>query len=166
MTDTPPAADTVTETPAPEPAADTATADEVAKWKALARKHEAEVKALRPKAAKADELEQAQLTEAEKAAQRAADAEARAAAAELSALRLQVALDKGLTPKQAARLQGATAEELAADADEFLADLGPNRPPGRPVEQLQSGAAPVATADTADPDAWIRKAVAARSGSR
>ena len=141
-------------------------ADYVAKLRKEAAGYRAKVKELQPLADKAAELEQAQLTEAEKATQRAADAEARAAAAELSALRLQVALDKGLTPKQAARLQGSTAEELAADADEFLADLGPSRPPGRPVEQLQSGAAPVANADTADPDAWIRKAVAARSGGR
>lgn len=50
-------------------------------------------------------------------------AEARATAAELRATRLEVAAEKGLTPKQAQRLVGATREELEADADEFLKDL-------------------------------------------
>lgn len=138
-------------------------ADYVAKLRKEAAGYRAKVKELTPLAAKAAELEQAQLTEAEKATQRATDAEARAAAAEMSALRLQVALDKGLTPKQATRLQGATAEELAADADEFLADLGPTRPPGRPVEQLQSGAAPADPAGTETIDSWIRSKAHARS---
>lgn len=41
-------------------------------------------------------------------------------------LRLQVALDKGLTAKQASRLQGATKEELESDADELLKLFTPN----------------------------------------
>lgn len=38
----------------------------------------------------------------------------------LRALRLEVAAAKGLTPKQAERLRGATREELEADADDLL----------------------------------------------
>lgn len=58
--------------------------------------------------------------------------------------RLRVALAKGLTEKQAARLQGSTREELEADADDFLADLGPKKDdpdpvPGRAKEKLPRG---------------------------
>lgn len=44
--------------------------------------------------------------------------------AQLRAMRLEVAAAKGLTPKQAARLQGSTREELEADADDLLATFG------------------------------------------
>ncbi|MEV4739952.1 hypothetical protein [Streptomyces sp. NPDC049555] len=45
-------------------------------------------------------------------------------------LRTQVALVKGLTERQAARLIGATREELEADAEAFLAELvSPPAPP-------------------------------------
>jgi hypothetical protein len=43
--------------------------------------------------------------------------------------RLEVAAEKGLTPQQAARLAGATRDELAADADALLA-LFPSAPAG------------------------------------
>lgn len=39
-------------------------------------------------------------------------------------LRLRVALEKGLTLTQANRLSGSTQEELAADADAYLAEIG------------------------------------------
>lgn len=42
----------------------------------------------------------------------------------LDALRLEVALDKGLTKVQAKRLLGTTVEELEADADELVASFG------------------------------------------
>lgn len=48
-------------------------------------------------------------------------------AAVVNAARLKVALDRGLTATQAKRLVGSTEEELSADADELLADLGVNR---------------------------------------
>jgi hypothetical protein len=38
--------------------------------------------------------------------------------------RLEVGIEKGLTPKQAARLQGANRDELAKDADEILETFG------------------------------------------
>lgn len=47
--------------------------------------------------------------------------------------RWKVALDRGLTATQAKRLVGETAEELAADADELLADLGV-KPGGKPSD--------------------------------
>jgi hypothetical protein len=43
----------------------------------------------------------------------------------IETIRLRVALKKGLTEKQAARLVGSTEEELLADADDYLAENGP-----------------------------------------
>lgn len=45
----------------------------------------------------------------------------------IETLKLEVALDKGLTKTQAKRLVGTTLEELAADADELLKDFGATR---------------------------------------
>jgi hypothetical protein len=61
--------------------------------------------------------------------------------AELRAVRLEVAAAKGLTPAQAARLQGATREELDADADQ-LKELFPTTPatPGTPAPDPSQGA--------------------------
>lgn len=61
--------------------------------------------------------------------------------------RLEIAIEKKLTVKQANRLSGSTREELEADADEFLADLRPaddkKAPPQRtPREALRGGGDP------------------------
>ncbi len=70
-----------------------------------------------------------------------------------SSTRMKVALEKGLTPTQAKRLVGDTEDELAADADELLADFGATKPPagetggskppappgGKPQERLKPG---------------------------
>lgn len=84
---------------------------------------------LKTKAAEHDKTVEAQKTEAQKLADRASAAEAKAAEHEQSALRSQVALEKGLTASQAKRLVGATRDELVADADELLKDIG--RTPGQ-----------------------------------
>ncbi len=89
--------------------------------------------------------EEADKTEAEK---RAA-AEQRAADAELRALRLEVAAEKGLNAAQAKRLQGATRDELLADADDLLANFGaaaPSKPttPAPDPSQGSKGSAPAA----------------------
>ncbi len=60
------------------------------------------------------------------------EAKAATAKAEQRADRAEVAHEKGLTPKQAKRLSGETKEELEADADELLEDLGIK--PGKPGE--------------------------------
>lgn len=57
-----------------------------------------------------------------KATKRAEDAEAKAKAETLRADRLEVSIEKGLTPAQAKRIVGDTKEELEADADELLKD--------------------------------------------
>lgn len=89
-------------------------------WKALARQWETRAKENKSAADKLAEIEAANQTEAEKAAAKAAAAEERATQAELRALRLEVAAEKGLTPAQAKRLVGSTREELEADAAELL----------------------------------------------
>lgn len=111
-----------TPTPAPDPT------DEVAKWKAMARKHEAEAKALRPAAQRLQELEEQGRTEAEKLAAAKAAAEKEAADARDELSRLRVATSKGLSPDLAARLVGTTEEELAEDADRLLALMKPATP--------------------------------------
>jgi len=69
----------------------------------------------------------------------------------LGRMRLEVAAEKSLTPAQAARLQGATRDELAADADALkalfpAAATPPGDPaattttPGTPVPDLSQGA--------------------------
>ena len=121
---------------------------EADKWKAMSRKHEATAKANADAAKRLAEIEEAQKTAEQKAADKAATTERERDAAKLDALRLSVALDKGLTKVQAKRLIGTTEEELAADADELLASFA--RPeaapepaataqPTRPKEALKSG---------------------------
>ncbi len=74
------------------------------------------------------EKAEAEKAEADKSeAEKRAAAEERAEKAELRALRLEVAHEKGLTPKLAKRLVGATREELEADADELLEEAPASR---------------------------------------
>lgn len=125
--------ETTTETETEEGA--TSPEDEVKKWKALARQNEKQAKANAAAAEELAKLKDADRSESEKAAAKAADAERRAEEAELRALRLEIAGEKGLTPSQAKRLVGTTREELEADADELLEDfVGKDKPkvPPRP----------------------------------
>lgn len=109
------------------------------------------VRELEPLAKKAQELEDAGKSDADKLNARAADAEKRAQEAELRVLRLEVAADKGLSPAQARRLVGGTKEELEEDADDLLATFGGSKsddadgtkpPSRRPKERLKAGGEP------------------------
>ncbi|MEV7250775.1 hypothetical protein [Streptomyces cyaneofuscatus] len=124
------------------PTADMTPEHQAAYWKHYARKHEAlaksapdsaELERLRAAEAelatrKAAELTDAERLQAEKDAAETArlTAERERDEARAEALRITVAATKGLTPKQAARLQGSTKEELEADADELLQDFAPS----------------------------------------
>lgn len=90
---------------------------------------EKEAKRVRDLESKLKEFEDRDKSEQEKVAERLAAAERAAVDAETKYLRAKVALDKGLPPALAARLQGATEEEMAADADDLLATLGDRKPP-------------------------------------
>lgn len=143
------------------------TAAELAKWKALARKHERTAKENADAAKRLKELEDANKSEIERAQEAARAAEQRAVEAEQRALRLEVAAEKGLTPAQAKRLQGTTREEFEADADELVATFRPredaqddaDRGSGlrrTPQERLRNGSGPVA-----EPEKDVKEIVAA-----
>jgi hypothetical protein len=74
---------------------------------------------------------------------RVAEIERQARESETRALRAEVANAKGLTATQAKRLVGATREELEADADELLKDIGAQKKTGNHVaREGQSTSAP------------------------
>lgn len=125
--------------PAPEPKV-----DEI-DWKAKAREWEKRAKENKSAADKLAEIEEASKTEAQKAADRLAAAEKAAADASTSLARLEVALAKGLTPSQAKRLVGNTREELEADADELLKDIGDAARPRAPKPDPTQGRVPNGT---------------------
>jgi hypothetical protein len=90
--------------------------------KAALRKANKEAETLR---LRLQEFEDRDKTEAQKLAERADAAEARANELETRALRAEVAAEKGLTSAQAKRLVGATRDELEADAAELLETFKP-----------------------------------------
>lgn len=100
------------------------------------RKHE---RRARESAAKIQEFEDRDKTEQQKLEERAQQAEQRAVELETTATRAEVAAEKGLTNKQARRLQGSTREELEADADELLAEFPPSRSSTPDLKQGQRG---------------------------
>lgn len=129
------------------------TTDELEKWKALARKHEKEAKAL---SKRAQELEDKDKTESQRAADRATKAEKDASDARTELLKLKVALRKGLTETQAKRLVGETEEDLESDADELLESFKPanekgNGPGAKPKESLRGGGDPTEDPEEMDP---------------
>lgn len=83
---------------------------------------------LKAKAAKLDEIEEANKSEAEKVAERLAKAEAAAREAEARALRREIALEHGLSKEDAALLDAVTDEDamrrLAARLAEQAAERG------------------------------------------
>ena len=107
---------------------------------------------LKAKAAKFDEIDAQSKSEVEKATEKAAAIERERDQAQARLNRLEVALEKGLSPSQAKRLVGDTREELEADADELLKDLGDSNKPRSPKpdpNQGRSGAGgPKSTADS------------------
>lgn len=139
-----PAGDPAPPTPKVDPPAPPEPVDheaEAAKWKALARKHErgqldalglkdtSELDALREAARRLTELEEADKTEAQKAADKAAEAEARATRAETELLRTKVAAEKGIPATEADLLTGSTRAEMEAVADRLAGLLKPGTPP-------------------------------------
>lgn len=128
-----------TETETSKVESDTGATDEVAKWKAMARKHEQAAKVNAEAAKRLEQIEADKAKADQTAAEREAAAEQRANAADLKALRLEVAFDKGLTPAQAKRLVGATKDELEADADDILEHFPVKKDDGRPKGNADQG---------------------------
>lgn len=107
---------------------------------------------LRARAARADELESANLSELEKAQKAAADAEAARSALEaevrardVELLRQRIGVEVGLPAELVARLQGEDEESLRADAKSLAAVVpGPRKPVpntwGRPDSDVSDDA--------------------------
>lgn len=123
----------------------------IAKANAEAANLRKRLKEAEDKAARLDELENADKSEVEKLTAKLAEYERKAQEAEQRALRAEVAAAKGLTAAQAKRLVGSSLEELEADADELLESFKPQEgndggtpppPDGKPREHLRSGSDP------------------------
>ena len=144
-----------TDAPKPAPPAEPAQAAAETKaetdWKAEARKWEQRARDNKAAAEKLAEIDEASKSEAQKLAERAEKAEKALFETTAAALRNEIALTKGLTPSQAKRLVGSTREELEADADDLLTDLGTAASPRAPKpdpNQGRSGGGPKSTADS------------------
>lgn len=81
------------------------------------------------------EVDDAKLSEIEKAQRDAADAAQELTNLRRDSLRQKVALDAGLPAKWVGRLQGDSEEDLAADAASILADLNKPRKPAPDASQ-------------------------------
>ena len=120
-------------------------AQEVAKWRAMSRKHEAQAKTNADAAKKLATMEDADKSEVQKLTDKATLSDKAAVDAKHELARLRVAMRKNLTEAQAKRLIGTTEEELEADADELLASFatkdaeGGDKPSTRPKEKMRSG---------------------------
>jgi hypothetical protein len=108
--------------------------EKIKKANAEAKSLRARLKELEPLAQKAQEAEQAKLSETERFAAQLADVTRRAEAAETRLLRSTVARRAGLPDDLADRLQGATEDELEADAKR-LAELFAARPEQQPARR-------------------------------
>lgn len=153
---------TDTGTPGPNPQ------DDVAKWKAMARKHEQQAKENAAAAQKLAAIEEASKTEAQKAADKMADYERRTVDAEQRALRYEVGVEKGVPTKLLRYLTGMTKDEIEANADQLLADFGPaagtEATGGGPREALRPGASAAAT--SADPNRAINDRIRQAAGRK
>lgn len=73
---------------------------------------------------KLKEIEDRDKSDTEKLTERTRELESNLTSAQATALRYEIALDKGIPKSIASRLQGATREEMEADADELLKTIG------------------------------------------
>lgn len=157
MSDTEPTidapADDETEAPAREQKPET-------DWRAEAKKWESRAKENKTAAERLAQLEESQKSEQQKLMERAEAAERERDEVRTEALRLRIAHEKGLTPRQAARLRGSSEEELTADADALLEEFGTNGP-RRPTGDVGQGPRDTATAPT-DPQSLADAVIAQR----
>lgn len=109
---------------------------------------------------KLKEIEDRDKSENDRLKEQLTEANDRTAKAEERAMRLQVAIDKGLSSTQAKRLVGGNQEELEADADDLLETFKPadenGRTPAKPTEALKGGGDP----ENNEPAPDMRKIVA------
>lgn len=157
MSDTEPTtdapADDQTDAPAREPKPET-------DWRAEAKKWESRAKENKTAAERLAQFEESQKSEQQKLMERAEAAERERDEVRTEALRLRIAHEKGLTPRQAARLRGSSEEELTADADALLEEFGTNGP-RRPTGDVGQGPRDTATAPS-DPKSLADAVIAQR----
>ena len=115
--------ETTTETTEPQAKADEEVKDQSFTQADVDRIVRERVKRERDKFADYDDLKK-KADGAKTLEDRVAEIEANARKSDERALRAEIANEKGLTPSQARRLVGSTREELEADADELLKDIG------------------------------------------
>lgn len=127
---------------------------EAEKWKAHARKQEARAKENAEKAKEYDTFKASQMSELEKAQAEAADLKAKLEemtasqkAAELSAIKARVGLEKNLPPALIDRLQGEDEKSIAADADKLLASIPSDGPTRVDIGQGDRGASAAAASN-------------------
>lgn len=135
-------------------------ADYVKKLRDEAARYRTEAKANAEASKRLAELEESQKSEQQKLMERAEAAERERDEVRTEALRLRIAHEKGLTPKQAARLRGSSEEELTADADALLEEFGPVGP-RRPKGDVGQGPRDTATAPS-DPKSLADAVIAQR----
>lgn len=143
----------------PKPAPPAATADEQlgdGGQKALKAEREARKQAEDTLRALRQEIEDSKKTAEQKAADDIAAAKAAAGESSAKALRYEVAAEKGLDLKLAARLTGSTKEELEADADALMALIPKaqqaDQPPNGPTVPGQQPGGPQAPATITQSD--------------
>jgi hypothetical protein len=140
---------------------DSQLADELAKWKSLARKHEKDSK---NHASKLKQYEDASKSDLERWEERATTAESRAGTAEAKAKALEIAIERA--PEHATlaqvravakRVRGEDDEAIERDADELFELLAPEPKAAskvagaRPKERLKGGADPDEEPEESDP---------------
>ena len=144
-------------TPAPAQVDEHPVGDVPPEVKSALKKANEEAKNLR---LKLKEYEDRDKTETERLTERLTAAERERDEVRTEALRLRIAHEKGLTPRQAARLRGSSEEELTADADALLEEFGTNGP-RRPTGDVGQGPRDTATAPT-DPKSLADAVIAQR----
>lgn len=89
---------------------------------------------------KLKEYEDRDKSETEKLTERTRELETTLTSAQLTALRFEIALDKGIPKSIASRLQGSTREEMEADAEELVKQLGTAKSGGQKTPRFDGGA--------------------------
>lgn len=140
---------------------DSKLADELEKWKSLARKHE---KSFKDTSSKLRQYEDASKSDLERWEERATTAESRAGSAEAKAKALEIAIERA--PEHASlaqvravakRVRGEDDDALEKDADELFELLAPEPKAAskvagaRPKERLKGGAEPDEEPEETDP---------------
>lgn len=148
-----------TDTSSPSPQPETDAANEVEKWKSLARQNEAKAKANAEAAKRLVELEESSKSDAQRTADRLAKLEAETASARAEALRLRVAATHGVSAEDAELFLTATDEETLTRQAKRLAE--------RVTEQRKRGGVapnegknPTITSVDADERAFVRDLLA------